>query len=82
MNTIMLIKLKLITAIIGVNLLSYHTDKKEVIILDSFPTKNASLPELMEYYNFKIIDKDSIYLNHPDISIESFMLKNPTTFGI
>lgn len=56
----MLIKLKLITAIVGINLFSYHTDKKEVIILDSFPTKNASLPELMEYYNFKTIQKDSI----------------------
>ena len=55
----MLIKLKLITAIVGINLFSYHTDKKEVIILDSFPRKNASLPELMEYYNFKTIDKDS-----------------------
>lgn len=78
----MLIKLKLITAIVGINLFSYHTDKKEVIILDSFPTKNASLPELMEYYNFKTINKDSTYLNHSDISIESFMLKNPTTLGI
>ena len=56
----MLIKLKLITAIISINLLSYDTEEKKVLVLDNLPKKNASLPELMEYYNFKTIEKDSI----------------------
>lgn len=56
----MLIKLKLITAIISINLLSYDTTEKKVILLVNPPSKNAPLPELMEYYKFKTIQKDSI----------------------
>ena len=63
----MLIKLKLITAIISINLLSYDTNEKKVILLVNPPSKNAALPELMEYYNYKTIEKDSMSVYHIEL---------------
>lgn len=60
----MLIKLKLLTSILSISILSYHTTDKKIELLGNAPKKNASLPELIEYYNYKPIKKDSISINH------------------